>query len=112
MSARRSSPVTVLCFSEYHGAGNLSFADILTVDCIPRLGHPGSGASALFEEVDPGADMDYQAVWNSKALSVNVSAPDTEPETWAMSLAGPGLVGGAIRRRHSRPNTAFRPITN
>ncbi|MEI9966371.1 MAG: PEPxxWA-CTERM sorting domain-containing protein [Candidatus Moraniibacteriota bacterium] len=31
-----------------------------------------------------------------------VSAPVPEPATWAMMISGFGLVGGALRRRHSK----------
>jgi hypothetical protein len=35
-------------------------------------------------------------------LSLVATAPVPEPETWAMLLAGLGLVGAAVRRRSAR----------
>ncbi|OYY95514.1 MAG: hypothetical protein B7Y41_03150 [Hydrogenophilales bacterium 28-61-23] len=88
----------VLDFSDYTGGGNLSFADILRVEGTLRLAHPVTGAASVFEVVGLGAGMHADVAWNGNALSVAL-APVPEPETWAMLLAGLGLVGAFARKR-------------
>jgi hypothetical protein len=43
--------------------------------------------------------MQANAAWNGNSLSLAVSAPVPEPETYALMLAGLGLVGFVARRR-------------
>jgi hypothetical protein len=88
----------VLDFSEYTGSGNLSFADILRVNGTLRLVHPTTGATSVFEVVGLGGSTQANVAWNGNSLSLAVSAPVPEPETWAMLLAGLGLVSFAARR--------------
>jgi hypothetical protein len=89
----------VLDFSDYTGSGNISFADILQVDGTLRLAHPTTGASSLVEVVGLAGGQHANVAWNGHSLSLAVSAPVPEPETYALMLAGLGLVGFVARRR-------------
>ena len=58
------------------------------------------GTYVGFEDIAWGGDKDYddlQFVWKNTV---------PEPATWAMMIAGFGLVGGALRRRTAQPATA------
>lgn len=88
----------VLDFSDYTGSGAVSFANILEVAGTLRLAHPVTGASTLIEVIglSPGRAT---ATWDGKALGVSLVSAVPEPDSYALLLAGLGLVGLAARRR-------------
>lgn len=74
-------------------------------------GIPGPGGGTAFYKLDAGTNLDvlglfYQASSGAALYSTGRVPVVPEPETWAMMIAGMGLVGCALRRRKPTTVTA------
>ena len=84
--------------------GAMSTQNIVNAGITSFLGFVSTGAltSLVVSAVQPGSTLVWPSV-NNLTLAQAVSAPIPEPETYAMMLAGLGLIGFVARRR--KPNT-------
>lgn len=89
----------VIDLSDYTGGGTPTLNDLLTVAGTLRLEHPVLHTSASIAVVGLAAGLDADVTWNGNSLGVTLAAPVPEPQTYALLLAGLGLVGLVARRR-------------
>ena len=91
----------VVDLTDYHGTGMPTLNDLLTVNGTLRLASPNPAitTTTIIEFLGLAPGMNANAVWNGNSLEVTLTTPIPEPETYALLLAGLGLVGFAARRR-------------
>lgn len=89
---------------DFQGTGSYSgTADLTSLDLDFFIGSNGALSLEFYEEYDdvPGA---ADGIWNSGTLTFGytpgVTAPVPEPETYALMLAGLGVLGWVARRRN------------
>lgn len=63
--------------------------------------------ASQISRVEINTSAGIRDVRHVRITTANAVTPVPEPATWAMLIAGFGLVGAAIRRRHCRAGTAF-----
>lgn len=95
----------VLTFSVYDGANNLLGSSVYTAtrgtssfpEGLAVIAFGGTAAYGIFNFNDPGVSRYIIDNFTGNFGSVEAGVP--EPATWAMMIAGFGLVGGSMRSR-------------
>ncbi|MBV1686662.1 PEPxxWA-CTERM sorting domain-containing protein [Novosphingobium sp. G106] len=96
-----------LIASNYLGAAGVTYLDPASVGLEPSvdfitLGSPGANSLRLnFLSTDAPGD-------HFRVITL-ASSPVPEPQTWAMMLAGVGMIGAAMRRR-AKVSVRYQPV--